>query len=178
MKMASLVAPLAVTATSIELVPGWRLTLAVKAPPASPVTVVIVVEGADAPGAVPVTAMSTVAPAAVVPVTVVVAASTVAPGRVVFAGTLPPATGTGAVTCSGATAGGVLRPAERAAEVYRSATMDGCSTSDPAARSAISRSSWACAQVSGAADPSAAPLVKPMDAVAGSDPYGEAGRSG
>ena len=44
--------------------------------------------------------------------------------------------------------------------------------------SAISRSSWACAQVSGAAEPSGWPSVKPIDAVAGSEPYGEAGTSG
>src|SRR5580693_3903532 len=42
----------------------------------------------------------------------------------------------------------------------------------------ISRSSWACAQVSGDAEPAAWPSVKPIDAVVGSLPYGEGGRSG
>ena len=52
------------------------------------------------------------------------------------------------------------------------------STLCPVPREAISRSSWAWAQVSGDADPAAWPLVKPMEAVAGSLPYGEAARSG
>ena len=45
-------------------------------------------------------------------------------------------------------------------------------------REPISRTSWAWAQVSGDADPAAWPLMKPIDAVAGSLPYGEAARSG
>ena len=65
-----------------------------------------------------------------------------------------------------------------AAAVYRWATIAGCSSSRPAARSEISRSSWAWAQVSGAAEPSGWPLMKPIDAVAGSAPYGDAATSG
>ena len=42
----------------------------------------------------------------------------------------------------------------------------------------MSRSSWAWAQVSGEADPAALPSVNPIDAVAGSLPYGDAARSG
>ncbi len=42
----------------------------------------------------------------------------------------------------------------------------------------ISRSSWACAQVSGEAEPAGWPSTKPIDAVVGSLPYGDAGRSG
>src|ERR1019366_2946089 len=42
----------------------------------------------------------------------------------------------------------------------------------------MSRSSCAWAQLSGDADPAALPSVNPMDAVAGSLPYGEAARSG
>ena len=54
----------------------------------------------------------------------------------------------------------------------------GVSTLWPVPSEAISRSSWAWAQLSGDADPAALPSVNPMDAVAGSLPYGEAGRSG
>src|SRR5581483_1435425 len=54
----------------------------------------------------------------------------------------------------------------------------GVSTLRPVPSERISRSSCACAQVSGDADPAALPSVNPMDAVAGSLPYGEAGRSG
>src|ERR1044071_4135346 len=56
--------------------------------------------------------------------------------------------------------------------------MAGVSTLAPVPSDMISRHSCACAQVSGDADPVALPSVKPMDAVAGSLPYGEAGRSG
>ena len=49
-------------ATSIESVPGCRLTVAENAPDEPAVTVVIDVAGAAAPAAVPVTATSTVAP--------------------------------------------------------------------------------------------------------------------
>ena len=42
----------------------------------------------------------------------------------------------------------------------------------------MSRTSCACAQVSGDAEPAAFPLVNPIEAVAGSLPYGEAARSG
>src|SRR5215831_13984487 len=56
--------------------------------------------------------------------------------------------------------------------------MAGVSTLWPVPREAISRSSCAWAQVSGDADPAAWPSVNPMDAVAGSLPYGEAGTSG
>src|ERR1700677_3101132 len=44
--------------------------------------------------------------------------------------------------------------------------------------SRMSRSSWAWAQGSGEAEPAALPWVKPMDAVVGSLPYGDAARSG
>ena len=54
----------------------------------------------------------------------------------------------------------------------------GVSVSWPAPRSTIRRSSWAWAQVSGEAEPAACPSAKPIDAVVGSDPYGEAARSG
>ena len=56
--------------------------------------------------------------------------------------------------------------------------MAGVSTLRPVPSEAISRSSCAWAQVSGDADPAALPSVNPMDAVAGSLPYGEAARSG
>ena len=56
--------------------------------------------------------------------------------------------------------------------------MAGVSTLRPVPSEAISRSSCAWAQVSGDADPAAWPSVNPMDAVAGSLPYGEAARSG
>src|ERR1700758_4958782 len=56
--------------------------------------------------------------------------------------------------------------------------MAGVSTLRPVPREAISRSSWAWAQLSGDADPAALPSVNPMDAVAGSLPYGEAARLG
>src|SRR5215469_10007839 len=56
--------------------------------------------------------------------------------------------------------------------------MSGVSTLRPAPRDTISRASCAWAQVSGDADPAALPSVNPMDAVAGSLPNGEAGRSG
>ena len=42
----------------------------------------------------------------------------------------------------------------------------------------MSRTCWACAQVSGEAEPAAPPFSNPMDAVVGSVPNGEAGRSG
>src|SRR5436190_23254468 len=56
--------------------------------------------------------------------------------------------------------------------------MAGVSTLRPVPSEAMSRSSWAWAQVSGDAEPAAFPLVNPIEAVAGSLPYGEAGRSG
>src|SRR6516164_2706200 len=56
--------------------------------------------------------------------------------------------------------------------------MAGVSTLRPVPSEAMSRTSWAWAQVSGDAEPAALPSVNPMDAVAGSLPYGEAGRSG
>src|SRR6185369_14535592 len=56
--------------------------------------------------------------------------------------------------------------------------MAGVSTLRPVPSEAMSRSSCAWAQVSGDAEPAALPLVKPIEAVAGSLPYGEAGRSG
>src|SRR5215469_1421369 len=42
----------------------------------------------------------------------------------------------------------------------------------------ISRNSWAWAQVSGEADPAALPSVKPLEAVVGSLPNGEAVKAG
>src|SRR6516164_10723485 len=56
--------------------------------------------------------------------------------------------------------------------------MAGVSTLRPVPSEAMSRSSWAWAQVSGDAEPAALPSVNPMEAVAGSLPYGEAARSG
>src|ERR1700722_11588878 len=163
---ASPVAEPAVTATSTALVPNSSGTRAEKLPVPEAVTVLTFVAGADAPGAVPVTATSTVAPGVVVPVTRLLAAFTEAAGRSMLAGTFPPLTATGAVIDSGATAGGLGR--------YRAATMLGWSTRCPAPESRISRSNCAWAQVSGEAEPSACPSVNPMDAVAGSEPEGEA----
>ena len=42
----------------------------------------------------------------------------------------------------------------------------------------MSRTCWACAQVSGEAEPAAPPFSNPMDAVSGLVPKGDAGRSG
>src|SRR5215469_14534736 len=56
--------------------------------------------------------------------------------------------------------------------------MAGVSTLWPVPSEAMSRTSCACAQVSGDAEPAALPSVNPIEAVAGSLPYGEAGRSG
>src|SRR6185312_17496866 len=92
------------------------------------------------------------------PVTVTVAVLTALPGA-------------GPVRETGALPGGAWF-------TYRSAVTAGCSSARPAPMSSISRSSWACAQVSGDADPAALPSVKPIDAVAGSLPNGEAARSG
>src|ERR1700691_3644832 len=144
--MASFVALPAVAATSMESVPGCRLTGTENAPDDPAVGLVVVVAGAAAPAAVPLTATSTVAPGDVVPVTVVVAAFTTTVGRVRLAGTFPADTDSGAVTASGAAAGGLDRS--------RAATIDACSSSRPAAMSETSRSSCASAQVSGAAEPS------------------------
>src|ERR1700747_1854614 len=120
--MASLVPPPAdagaVAASSTELAPGGRLSVAENVPVGSAVTVVIEVDGALAPGAVDVTAKSTVAPGAVVPVTGTDAASTVALGRVRCIGTSPPTAVSGAVTLSGTVDG--PPPA------YRLARIDGC----------------------------------------------------
>ena len=54
----------------------------------------------------------------------------------------------------------------------------GFSRSRPADRSAVSRTCDADPQVSGEAEPSAFPLVKPIDAVAGSEPKGDGGAFG
>jgi hypothetical protein len=56
--------------------------------------------------------------------------------------------------------------------------MAGVSTLRPTPSEVIRRSSCAWAQLSGEADPAALPSVNPIDAVAGSLPNGEAGRSG
>src|SRR4029077_6098571 len=94
----------------------------------------------------------------VVPVTAVYVAASVLPLA-------------GAVMVTGSAPGG---PCAR----YRCVVNCGVSTVWPAARARISRSSCAWAQVSGDADPAAFPSVKPMDAVSGSLPNGDAGRSG
>ena len=98
------------------------------------------------------------APGAVVPETVTVASVTFAPGvgEVIVTGNGP---GIPWLT-------------------YRSVTICGVSRSRPALRSIASRAYWAWAQVSGLAEPAAPPSVKPIDAVVGSVPYGEAARSG
>src|SRR3984885_1828614 len=62
LKMASFVAPRAVAATSMESVPGCRLTGTENAPDDPAVAVVIVVAGAAAPAAVPLTATSPLPP--------------------------------------------------------------------------------------------------------------------
>src|SRR6266566_5579226 len=56
--------------------------------------------------------------------------------------------------------------------------MAGVSTLRPMPSEAMSRSSCAWAQVSGDAEPVALPSVNPIEAVAGSLPYGEAARFG
>src|SRR6202171_2507547 len=61
---------------------------------------------------------------------------------------------------------------------YRLKVPACCSRILPAARSRIRRTYWAADQVSGEAEPAAAPLWNPIDAVVGSEPYGEAARSG
>ncbi len=61
---------------------------------------------------------------------------------------------------------------------YRCRTIAGCSTGRDPPRLWVSRTCWACAQVSGEAEPAAPPSTKPIDAVVGSVPYGEAARSG
>jgi hypothetical protein len=108
------------------------------------------------PTSVPAEAMSTRAPGAVVPVTSTVAPETDAPSA-------------GAVIVSGIVPG---------AWVYRSRTAFGCSRGRPAPRSRASRTTCACAQVSGEAEPAAWPFTKPIEAFAGSVPYGLAGTSG
>src|SRR5262249_51635057 len=100
----------------------------------------------------------TFARGAVVPVTVVDVAASVLP----FAG---------AVIVTPSAPGGPCA-------TYRRAVNCGVSWFRPVARARISRSSCACAQVSGEADPAAFPSVKPMDAVARSLPNGDASRSG
>ena len=50
--------------------------------------------------------------------------------------------------------------------------------SDPLPRSVTSRRYCAWAQISGEAEPAGLPFVKPMDAVAGSEPYGDAATAG
>jgi len=52
--------------------------------------------------------------------------------------------------------------------------MAGWSPSDPLSRSVTSRRYWAWAQISGEAEPAGLPFVNPMDAVAGSEPNGDA----
>src|SRR6266516_2323082 len=105
-----------------------------------------------------VASITTCAPGVVVPITVTEEDSMTAPAA-------------GAVIEMGTLAGGAWF-------TYRSAVIDGCSSARPAPRSRISRNSWACAHDNGEAEPAAFPSVNPIDAVVGSDPYGEAGRSG
>src|SRR3954462_8028412 len=100
---------------------------------------------------------TTWAPVAVVPGT------TVDPVNVWF--------GVGAVIVTGTVAGGACR-------TYRFAVMSGRSVIRPAARSMIRRTSWAWAQVSGAAEPAGWPSANPLEAVVGSVPKGSAGTSG
>src|SRR4051794_17152414 len=101
------------------------------------------------PASTPTTPMSTVSPAVAVPVTV-----SVLPGVGDWSA--------GAVT--------VRLVVEVAWVTYRSRTTPGCSRLRPAPRSAVSRTSEAAPQVSGAAEPAAWPSVKPIDAVVGSLP--------
>src|SRR4051794_18255430 len=61
---------------------------------------------------------------------------------------------------------------------YRSAVISGFSSERPAPRSAVSRTLDAAPHVSGDADPSGLPLTRPIDAVVGSEPYGDAGTFG
>src|SRR6478672_2699258 len=56
--------------------------------------------------------------------------------------------------------------------------MPGWSPSDPLPRSVTSRRYWAWAQISGDAEPAGLPFANPMDAVAGSEPYGDAATAG
>ena len=133
----------AVEVTSTEFEPGCRLRFVENAPEESAMTVVIEVVGVASPGAVPVWAMSTVgAPGTVVPDTGTDAASTVTDGLVRFIGTSPPLTVSGAVTLNGIGAAEPVAPPR-----YRSATIDGWSARRPDAKSAISRSNCAWAQV-------------------------------
>ena len=122
------------------------------------------------------TATSTVAPGVVFPATdawlLVVAVldswlarmSSVMPGGAVemWPGVV---TAPGAVTrkVSGTTVG-----APRA--TYRACVVGGWSTRRLAARSRTSLTYWACAQISGSAEPAASPLRNPIDATAGSLP--------
>src|SRR5579872_2826883 len=99
--------------------------------------------------------MSTFAPGAVVPLTVVVAE-----GVIEF--------GAGELIVSGTTVGGPD-------VTYRLRVIAGWSSTLPDWRSRTSRKYWAWAQISGVAEPAALPLVKPIEAVVGLDPYGEAG---
>src|SRR6266566_209942 len=81
---------------------------------------------------------------------------------------VPPA---GAVTVMGTAAGGACR-------TYLSAVILGCSRIRPVPMSRMSRSSCACAQDSGAADPAGLPSAKPMEATVGSVPKGDGARAG
>ena len=102
---------------------------------------------------------TTRAPGAVVPVTCVVA---LGDGRAVGRG------------------GDGQRGLRRAASVDVAVAHDRGLLERPARRRGdrVSRTSWACAQVSGAAEPAGCAVAKPIDAVAGSVPYGDAARSG
>src|ERR1700729_1757219 len=102
--------------------------------------------------------MSTFAPGAVAPLTLVVAM-----GVIEFAA--------GELIVSGTTVGGPDA-------TYRLCVIAGWSSTVPVPRSRTTRRYCAWAQISGVAEPAALPLVKPIEAVVGSDPYGEAGVSG
>ena len=144
-----------VAATVTTDVPNGAGTVAENAPAWSASTVTTLVAP---PVSVAVDWTSTVAPGVVVPVTVTVGVVTVVPSA-------------GAVTVTGSVPGGPDR-------TYRSATIAGCSSGRPAPSARISRACWACAQVSGEDEPAGLPLTKPIDAVVGSVPNGDAARSG
>ena len=129
-------------------------------------------------------AMSTVAPGAVFPLTVAWVRVVIRPGSwlartssVTLGAAVEVAAGVaaapGAVTLmvSGTAAGGALL-------TYRARVMAGWSSRCPVSRSSTSLMYWAWAQISGAAEPAALPLVNPIEAVRGSLPYEEAGTSG
>src|SRR5450755_3977886 len=103
-------------------------------------------------------ATSTRAPGVVVPVTTVLAPVTVAPLA-------------GEAIVTGVSAGA-------AGSRYRARVSRGWSIRVPAWRSSTNLRYCAWPQISGAAEPAALPLLKPIEAVVGSAPNGDAGVSG